>query len=336
MTRASGIGPLPQLLEKACGISAVEAVFRSVHIPVQVLDHPELEVPFAALVRLFDRAAQSAGDPLFGLRVGLEMSPSAFGPWLKHCTTAPTLRQALDRLTTALESHQPDGALSLDIAQDEAVWTYCPPNFRSLPIQQHADHVLPVMIAFCRTYLGAEWLPNRVRMMYSDPGHEKARFDLLPVPFAFDGPGVTICFPAALLGKSLPTSSGVRDLIVENDLAKASKATMSPSQPSREMAIESIVALRILDGQVDIDGAAALADISVRSLQRRLSFEGTSYSAVLNRVRDRKARDFLLKTDMSVTGIAYSLGYSEPANFTRAFVRRNGKPPQQFRASEAQ
>ncbi|QIE43721.1 AraC family transcriptional regulator (plasmid) [Rhodobacteraceae bacterium SC52] len=333
MTRASGIGPLPRLLEKASGVSAVEAVFRSVQIPVQVLDHPELEVPFGAMVRLFDSAAKSAGDPLFGLRVGLQMSPGDFGPWIKTAKTAPTLRHALDRLSAALQMHQPEGAFSLDVAQGMAVWTYIPPDFSVLPIRQHADHVLPVMIAFCRSYLGAEWLPVRARMMYADPGLKAARFALLAVPFAFDGPGVAICFPDSLLGKSLPVASGVRDLNTdENELGSMTNVP-STSLPSRDMAIESIVALRILDGQVDIEGAAALANISVRSLQRSLSQAGTTYSDVLNRVRDRKAREFLLQTDMPVTGIAYSLGYSDPANFTRAFVRRNGTPPQHFRTS---
>jgi AraC family transcriptional activator of pobA len=45
----------------------------------------------------------------------------------------------------------------------------------------------------------------------------------------------------------------------------------------------------------------------------------------------REARRNLAYTDQSVTTIAYALGYSDPAYFSRVFTRSAGVPPRDFR-----
>jgi AraC-like DNA-binding protein len=345
MTRASGIGPLPRLLDEMCGGKAVEQVFRSVQLPVEILEDPGAEMPLGAMMELFDGAARRAGDHLFGLRVGMAMAPLSYGSWVAYAMSAATLGEALQRLCRTIVLHQPHGRLLLGTARGTgtttaaasdagalAVWTYIAPQVGQVPQAQHADHILPVMIAVCRRYLGLDWLPLRVRMNYPDPGDSARRSALLALNWSFDGPGVSLTFPAALLATPRPFAVA-REAQFSTSVDLAAQLAGRTTQTLEE-AVEAIVTLRLLDGRADIDGVARLAGTSVRSLQRRLSESGTSYSALLNRVRERKARALLRETDLSVTGIALSLGYSDPANFTRAFVRRTGTAPQQFRASQ--
>jgi len=76
---------------------------------------------------------------------------------------------------------------------------------------------------------------------------------------------------------------------------------------------------------------AAAQNISPRTLIRRLKQANTSYNAILEDVRKTLAVDYLLRSDMSVTGIGYRLGYQDPSNFGRAFRAWFGTSPGCFR-----
>jgi len=65
---------------------------------------------------------------------------------------------------------------------------------------------------------------------------------------------------------------------------------------------------------------------SARTLKRRLKEQGTSYSEILDRTRCAKATQ-LLSVGWPVAQIAAALGYSDAANFTRAFRRWTGRTP---------
>jgi AraC-like DNA-binding protein len=324
------MGPLPQLLETAAGARAVDTVFRSVGLPLDLVETPDQKVPLSAMLNLFERASQKAADSLFGLRVGLAMAPASYGLWVVYSISAPTLGQALERLSQTLVLHQPGGQLMLRRALPHAVWTYIQPSTGNQPCAQHADHILPVMIAVIRAFLGPDWLPSRVQTNYADPGGISGRQDLLPVDWSFEGTGTSVRFPAALLDRPGTRSAEPGSMTVTRIDTLADAALRAASDPAD--ALDAIVTLRLHEGQSDIDGAARLAGLSVRSLQRRLTGVGLSYSQLVDRVRERKARILLAETTMPIAEIAQSMGYSDQANFTRAFIRMVGCAPGQFRS----
>lgn len=86
-------------------------------------------------------------------------------------------------------------------------------------------------------------------------------------------------------------------------------------------------------GYPHITLAAALIGCSVRTLQRRLTLENTSYSDLIDRVRERAAMRMLEQEDMNISELAQRLGYTEHSAFTRAFRRWTGAPPTQYRSS---
>ncbi len=71
--------------------------------------------------------------------------------------------------------------------------------------------------------------------------------------------------------------------------------------------------------------------LSTRSLQRQLAQGGTNYSDLLEAVRRQKAIALLKDSKLNLTEIAHQLGYSDPANFSRAFKRWTNLSPRYFR-----
>ena len=73
--------------------------------------------------------------------------------------------------------------------------------------------------------------------------------------------------------------------------------------------------------------------VSPRTLQRRLDDWGVSFEEMLDDFRRNQAILLLRRRELTALEIAYSLGYSDPAHFTRAFRRWTGMSPHRYRRS---
>lgn len=71
--------------------------------------------------------------------------------------------------------------------------------------------------------------------------------------------------------------------------------------------------------------------MSARTLERRLEGEGTTFGEVLDDLRRRLAMDYLGRRDVSLSQIAFLLGFSQVGAFHRAFKRWMGTTPFEYR-----
>lgn len=80
-------------------------------------------------------------------------------------------------------------------------------------------------------------------------------------------------------------------------------------------------------GQTSIEEVSERLTIGVRTLQRRLRTEGSSFQAVLGDVRHELARHYLTTSDLPIEEIAFLLGYEDHHSFYRAFQSWSGETP---------
>lgn len=77
--------------------------------------------------------------------------------------------------------------------------------------------------------------------------------------------------------------------------------------------------------------AAKAAGVSIRTLQRRLEEHQLNYSQLVEKIRFEQAVELLQDPTNQLIDIAFELGYTDAANFTRAFKRWTGVSPREFR-----
>ncbi len=90
------------------------------------------------------------------------------------------------------------------------------------------------------------------------------------------------------------------------------------------------------DSQPALEELAGLLGISARTLDRYLKKEESSFRDLAVQVRSERARKLLLEGVLPISQIAYRLGFTDVANFSRAFRRANGVSPSDFRGGSGE
>ena len=187
---------------------------------------------------------------------------------------------------------------------------------------------MAVFLRMCRITAGNHIDPVRLDLTHSRPacGDEFERVFRSAVEFnAVDN---RLCFDRAVVETSLPTANPelarINDLAVIDYLARFDRE--NTSMQVRTRIIELLPA-----GTPRQASIARELNISLRSMQRNLKLEGTSFNELLDNTRRELAMHYIRETHRHLGEIAYLLGFSEPSSFTRAFRRWTGVTPQQFR-----
>lgn len=90
----------------------------------------------------------------------------------------------------------------------------------------------------------------------------------------------------------------------------------------------------ISEPEFNIDLLADKMGLNRRQLSQKIkTLMGQTVNEFVKTVRLNKAAELLLTTDDTVSEIAYKLGYTAPANFSRSFSKQFGKTPTEYVAS---
>ena len=86
------------------------------------------------------------------------------------------------------------------------------------------------------------------------------------------------------------------------------------------------------DAEIGVGDMAAAAAMSRSGLQRKMKqIMGVTPLDFLREARMKRACHLLSSTDMPISDVAYSCGYSDPKYFSRSFKASKGKSPKEWR-----
>jgi AraC-like DNA-binding protein len=89
--------------------------------------------------------------------------------------------------------------------------------------------------------------------------------------------------------------------------------------------------LRDITNPPTLAAIAKMLDMSDSSLRRQLREQSISFRSLLNELRMQIALKYLRTTRLANEDIALALGFSDAANFRRAFRRWTSKSPSEIR-----
>jgi AraC-like DNA-binding protein len=169
---------------------------------------------------------------------------------------------------------------------------------------------------------------NLVCFRFPEPSHAALARDIFGCPVKYGQDWSGLSFPLSAAEEFTPK----HDPLVLTEAVRICAEELKKLGDSRSTAskLEKIV-LERLPPFATLAICARLLSTTQRTLHRRLIEEGTSYREIVETIRHRMALELLRKRS-SIKEVAYFLGYTDIANFRRAFRRWEGMAPSDWYA----
>jgi len=305
-----------------------QALFERAGLDPDSMRDPEARYSEAASTKLFELAREVTGDPCFGLKLASYWHPSSLHALGFAWMASASLKEALERLVRYFRILIVGEHLALEETQTEyQLHIKTLPEYPRAPEEVY-DAFIAVLVNMCRKSYGDEFNPLKVVLRRPAPpcsGEFYAQFRA-PVDFGADADAVLL--DKQQLVSPLPTANAqmalASDQIIADYLWRLDRSQVA-------VQVKAKLIERLPSGQATEEGIAEALNVSLRSLQRRLRDEETSYSQLLDETRRELAMQYIRRSRMSINEITYLLGFSEPSNFSRAFKRWTGHSPTEHR-----
>jgi YesN/AraC family two-component response regulator len=96
--------------------------------------------------------------------------------------------------------------------------------------------------------------------------------------------------------------------------------------------IQDYILEHLSDTSLRVEDIAQVACMSKSNLLKKMkAIVRMSPGEFVLEIRLKKAKEFLLNDDLSIGNIAYSVGYSDPLNFSKIFKKKTGLSPKDYR-----
>lgn len=299
---------------------------------VEMLRDGDLLIHLNRAVEILEHCAKATHCPDFSLRLAAAQDVSFLGVLALFLQTSASLGEALEEISQYNHVHHTQ-PVTWRVQDFGNVVTF---NFHLdaaglSPLQHRLAVDLGLAHAFnvIDSLSGGRIRPQRV-LMRSDRSKEAQsykRFFRAPVEFNAEMDGLLLpagCLDFPLLHPDSRMHEAVRQQISPIESDTGASPLISE--------VRTIIRSLLPTGNSSLDRVAKCYSCDKRTLQRHLMEEGdTTYQALLDEVRFDLVQQYLCDSHMPMTQITYAAGFTDPSNFARAFRKRFGVPPRQWR-----
>lgn len=278
---------------------------------------------------LFVREACNAlGDVTFGAKAGMSyvVANSLNGYISKY---SRDLRAAIENTLKFHNLFGPAVTYSLRDSGNSALFEVVWKDRSFAKYHRHIEFMMFGAVSRMRALTNTNFFPLELRFDHK-VGHSLPAFQKLagfPVVFGADAP--EIMFSLSSLDLPIPTyDQRLRKHLTEygERLLKEQKSADAPLRSKVESKLMAALPGKVLTA----DEMAAKLGLSARTFARRLVNDGASYRDIVDQLRSDLAKTFM-KDGMSLSEVAYLLGYADQAAFSTAFKRWTGTTPGRFK-----
>jgi AraC-like DNA-binding protein len=190
-----------------------------------------------------------------------------------------------------------------------------------------AEATLAATFKLIRYFCGKSFTPHEIHIAHSAPKDRAPYRRLFSCSVQFDREEYALVFPAKFLRQTIATS----DAELAETLQRYLKI-MEAHYPADTIAkINYLIERALTFGNCSADNIALMLSMHRRTLHRTLLKHGTTFTQLLEQCRRKKAEFLLQDTQMPITEIAVTLGYSDLTSFNHAFKKWFGMPPSEYR-----
>jgi AraC-like DNA-binding protein len=292
------------------------------------LEQPEGRVAFSTYAAAMRAAKELCGDPALALHFGEQVDITEIS--LIGATGGATA--GIDEAFAQLNRHaavdvdfgMPGDRFRVMDLEGDVLFIDQRPDPNDFP--EFTEAFFARAVTGVRRWLAGVELVKGVEVTHAEPAYraEYDRIFQMPVQFGSDRNSLRIAGSIWQLARTRfpPTYAST----VLNAYAEAEVEKLNRSRSMRGR-VEMLVTSMLRSGDFSMQTVATQLGVSRQTLFRKLKAEGTSFEKLLDDVRYKLARQYLEDEKLAVNEVAYLVGFSDPAAFSRAFKRWTGSSP---------
>lgn len=300
------------------------------------LDISEFSDPYARLdpavhQSLVARSVEVTGDEAFGLRFSDYVHPTTFHALGFALLSSSTLRAFCKRWARYHSFITTTGDVVFEEGKGDPQLCFPPDSPQLDPAVSRAllEGQIATVLKLIRFMYRPDYYPRKVDLMYPPISGSEAVYARYLCPnLVMNADRNAIHFDSRDLDIPLPAANAElarqNDQVVVQFLAKLKRADVAGQVHAKLIEL-------LPSGECSKAQVAAALHMSVRTLHNRLADAGTTYQSLLDNTRRDLARQYMKQMNVSVSEVAYLLGFSDCSNFSRAFHRWTGESPSDYR-----
>lgn len=295
------------------GVSPVE-IFKRAEITPSMLVDASGWVPRDLCFMLSNEIYHVTADRFFGAEIGRAFKFADLGTWGVAVSGATTLHQACTTAANAVGLVHRGTDLRFETEGRYATLSFGYFGRSDVEPRQHILGTLAVL----RSVALLAGVPEAVGTRFSQ---------------AYERQGERL---EETFGSSVEFGCARDAIVIDRDILDLPTAAVAANRGSHADPLETARSLAAVlrqllpYGNVSVEGVAALLRMSTRTLQRRLSDWGFAFEEMVDDIRHAEAVRRVAAGQESLMEIAFMLGYSDQAHFTRAFRRWTGMAPRDY------
>ncbi len=301
-------------------------ILESAGLEPNLFDSLERTILYTDLDRLVSEAMRATGCRDLGLRVGVLQGIAAAGLVGLVSMNSVTVRDALGAIIAGLKTTDSGGAVWLDVRHETAILGYSVVIDGVRNVEQFCDASVAILVNAMRQFCGADWRPDRVHLMSTLPQDLErfARFFRALVEYRASASKMT--FNSAVLDGPVKIHDPAYREILTPILEKAIESARGDFM----FAVKSVLNSRAGETPLTRSEVSRALGVSVYILSRRLKSAGATFTDLAEQLKIERAQSLLL-TGKHIGEISSDLGFADVSSFTRAFKKRVGHSPSQWR-----
>lgn len=293
-----------------------ESVARFAGIRPTALDDPEGRLSFADAQRLLHECERATGCRHFGMLVGRRAGIATTGLLGELAAHQTSVLQSLRTFQSYLPLTDRGAALGLHpLTRRETELAYVIYRAEHPGARHIAEGVLAIAMNVLRTLCGPRWAPIEVTFALDRPADTSAYRECFGPSLRFNATRFAIRFDSGWLTHEIPTADAKERIRLARRVTELERSRRASTSERTRATLAQV----LIEAPPSVDRVARLLGISVRTLNRRLAREGTSFKALLEDARSSLARQLLRDTRLPAIEIAAALHYTTPSAFSRAF-----------------
>ena len=306
----------------------VEALLRKAGLSRTQIEDPHARISVRSQVLFLDLVAKALNDDLLGFHLAQNFDLRMIGLLYYVLASSETLGEALGRV--ARYSSIVNEGFRVIVREGKEIDVVL--ESVGIPRRLNRHQIEFSFVTFmraCREITKLRLTTNHVRFVHrrSLPTEMNSFFGC-EVEFGADIDQMT--FSRSILGATVVSA----DPYLNKLLIKQYEDVLAHRKLNRNafaLRVENAIVPLLPHGKANAKDVARKLGVSQRTLARHLASEGLTFVKMLQELRLDLAKRDLADRDLSITQIAWLLGYREVSAFTNAFKRWTGETPRTAR-----